>query len=98
MKIDIKTIEKLASLSKLSFTKEELDLISKDMSKMVNFINQLDEIDTEGVEPLIHLNEEFNKWREDEIREMLDQKEALSNSPIKDSTYFKLPKVLGNRV
>lgn len=98
MKIDIKTIEKLASLSKLSFTKEELDLISKDMSKMVNFINQLDEIDTEGVEPLIHVNEGFNNWREDEIREMLDQKEALSNSPIKDSTYFKLPKVLDNRV
>tara|TARA_B100000674_G_C37698384_1_gene849348 strand:- start:380 stop:670 length:291 start_codon:yes stop_codon:yes gene_type:complete len=94
LKIDIKTIEKLASLSKLSFTKEELDLISKDMSKMVDFINQLDEIDTEGVEPLIHLNEEFNNWREDEIKEMLDLKEALSNSPIKDSTYFKLPKVL----
>ena len=94
MKIDIKTIEKLASLSKLSFTKEELDLISKDMSKMVDFINQLDEIDTEGVEPLIHVNEGFNSWREDEIGEMLDQKEALSNSPIKDSTYFKLPKVL----
>ncbi len=94
MKIDIKTIEKLASLSKLKFTKEELNLISKDMSKMVDFINQLDEIDTEGVEPLIHVNEGFNNWREDEIREMLDQKEALSNSPIKDSTYFKLPKVL----
>ena len=94
MKIDIKTIEKLASLSKLSFTKEELELISKDMIKMVDFINQLDEINTEGVEPLIHLNEECNNWREDEIREMLDQKEALSNSPIKDSTYFKLPKVL----
>ena len=94
MKIDIKTIEKLASLSKLKFTKEELDLISKDMSKMVDFINQLDEIDTEGVEPLIHVNEGFNNWREDEIREMLDQKEALSNSPINDSTYFKLPKVL----
>jgi len=94
VKIDIKTIEKLASLSKLSFTKEELDLISKDMSKMVDFINQLDEIDTEGVEPLIHLNEEFNNLREDEIREMLDLKEALSNSPIKDGTYFKLPKVL----
>ncbi len=94
MKIDIKTIEKLASLSKLNFSEEELDLISKDMSKMVDFINQLDEIDTEGVEPLIHVNEGFNNWREDEIREMLDQKEALSNSPIKDSTYFKLPKVL----
>ena len=94
MKIDIKTIEKLASLSKLKFTKEELDLILKDMSKMVDFINQLDEIDTEGVEPLIHVNEGFNNWREDEIREMLDQKEALSNSPINDSTYFKLPKVL----
>ena len=92
MKIDIKTIEKLASLSKLKFTKEELDLILKDMSKMVDFINQLDEIDTEGVEPLIHVNEGFNNWREDEIKEMLDLKEALSkpiNAASSVALYFQ---------
>jgi aspartyl-tRNA(Asn)/glutamyl-tRNA(Gln) amidotransferase subunit C len=94
VKIDKKTIEKLASLSKLRFNKEELNLISKDLNKMLDFINQLEDIDTVGVEPLIHVNEEFNSWREDEIRNMLDQKDALSNSPTIDTTYFKLPKVL----
>ena len=71
-----------------------MDLISKDLSKMLDFINQLENLDTDGVEPLIHVNEEVNNWREDQIDDMLSQKAALSSSPIKDGTYFKLPKVL----
>lgn len=94
MKIDKNTIEKLAQLSRLKFSEEEMKLITKDMSKMIDFINQLEEVETDGIIPLIHLNEEFNNLRNDEIGIMLDQTEALSNSPVKDSTYFKLPKVL----
>ena len=94
MKIDESTIKKLAGLSKLKFSEEEMKLITEDMTKMVDFINKLEEVDTENVSPLIHVNEEFNNWREDEVAEMLSQKAALLNSPQKDSTYFKLPKVL----
>tara|TARA_B100000768_G_scaffold180721_1_gene201433 strand:+ start:2846 stop:3139 length:294 start_codon:yes stop_codon:yes gene_type:complete len=94
VKINKEIITKLSSLSKLKFNNEETELISEDLSKMVNFINQLKEVDTQGVEPLIHMNEEINNWREDKLGEVLDQKKALSNSPNKDSTYFKLPKVL----
>ena len=94
MKINREAISKLANLSKLKFNDNEMDLISKDLSKMLNFINQLENLDTDGVEPLIHINEEANNWREDQIDGMLSQKAALSNSPIKDGTYFKLPKVL----
>ena len=94
MKINKEIITKLSSLSKLKFNNEETELISEDLSKMVNFINQLKEIDTEGIEPLIHMNEEMNNWREDKLGEVLDQEKALSNSPTKDSTYFKIPKVL----
>ena len=94
MKINKEVITKLSSLSKLKFNEQETELISEDLSKMVNFINQLKEIDTDGVEPLIHMNEEINNWREDNLGEVLAQEKALSNSPIKDSTYFKLPKVL----
>ena len=94
MKINKEVITKLSSLSKLKFNEQETELISEDLSKMVNFINQLKEIDTDNVEPLIHMNEEINNWREDNLGEVLDQEKALSNSPIKDSTYFKLPKVL----
>lgn len=94
MIIDKKIIEKLAQLSKLKFSDSEMELITKDMTKMIDFINQLEEVNTDGLEPLIHMNEEFNNLREDEVKDMLEQSDALSNSPVKDSTYFKLPKVL----
>ena len=85
MKIDIKVIEKLSALSKLKFSKNETDLISEDLSKMLDFINQLKEVDTVGVVPLIHMNEEINNWREDEFDKMLDQIKALENSPVNDA-------------
>ena len=94
MKINKEVITKLSGLSKLKFNEEEAELISEDLSKMVNFINQLNELDTDGIEPLIHMNEEVNNWREDKLGNVLDQEKALANSPVKDSTYFKLPKVL----
>ena len=94
MKINKEVITKLSGLSKLKFNNEEAELISEDLSKMVNFINQLNELETDGIEPLIHMNEEVNNWREDKLGNVLDQEKALTNSPVKDSTYFKLPKVL----
>ena len=94
MKVNKALIAKLSSLSKLKFNKEETELISKDLSKMVKFINQLNELETDGIEPLIHMNEEINNWREDKLGEVLSQEKALTNSPVQDSTYFKLPKVL----
>lgn len=94
MKINKEVITKLSNLSKLKFNNKETELISKDLSKMVNFINQLNELETDGIEPLIHMNEEINNWREDKLGEILSQEKALANSPVQDSTYFKLPKVL----
>ena len=94
MKINQNVISKLARLSKLKFNEEEMKLISNDLSKMLEFINQLQDLDTEGIDPLIHVNEEINNWREDQVQGMISQEEALSNSPVKDGTYFKLPKVL----
>ena len=94
MKINQNVISKLARLSKLKFNEDEMKLILNDLSKMLEFINQLQDLDTEGIDPLIHVNEEINNWREDQVQGMISQEEALSNSPVKDGTYFKLPKVL----
>ena len=94
MKIDKKTVAKIARLSKLEFNEEEGAVILKDMNKMLEFIDQLNELDTDNVEPLIHMNDEVNKLRTDSISSTITQAEALKNSPVKDSTYFKLPKVL----
>ena len=94
MEINKSTIRKLADLSKLTFSEKEMYLITQDLSKMVDFINQLEEVDTSEIEPLVHVLSETNHLRDDEIRSMLNQSDALENSPSKDSTYFKLPKVL----
>ena len=97
MKIDKKTVSKIAKLSKLKFNEEEGELILKDMNKMLDFIVQLNELDTDDIEPLVHMSDEVNKLRKDINKEQTSQKEALKNSPEKDSTYFKLPKVLDKK-
>jgi aspartyl-tRNA(Asn)/glutamyl-tRNA(Gln) amidotransferase subunit C len=67
------------------------------MNKMLDFIGQLNELDTDDIEPLVHMSDEVNKLRKDINKEQTSQKEALKNSPEKDSTYFKLPKVLDKK-
>ena len=97
MKIDKKTVDKIAKLSKLKFNEEEGNLILNDMNKMLEFIDQLNELNTKDIDPLIHMSDEVNKLRNDINQELISQKEALKNSPEKDSTYFKLPKVLDKK-
>jgi len=94
IKLDETTVDKIASLSKLEFEGAEKDAILEDMNKMIDFIDKLSEVNTEGVAPLIHITDEVNVLRADDARIDITQKEALKNAPQKDSTYFKIPKVL----
>ena len=97
MKLDEKMVDKIAELSKLEFKDEEKATIINDMNKMLDFVDQLQELNTDNVEPLIHISEEFNVLREDKNVKTIDQDEALKNAPSKDSTYFKIPKVLDKK-
>jgi aspartyl-tRNA(Asn)/glutamyl-tRNA(Gln) amidotransferase subunit C len=96
MIVDNALIDKLANLSKLEFDEESKEGIKKDLTRMLAFVEQLNGLDTDGVEPLIHVNEETNKFREDVVTEELSQKEALKNAPEHDGFYFKVPKVVEN--
>ena len=95
MKIDTKTVDRIAELSKLEFSNDEKNAILKDMNQMLAFIDQLKDVDTENIAPLIHMTEDVNILRDDESIVRISQQEALENAPSKDSTYFKIPKVLG---
>lgn len=95
-KIDIKTVEEVAHLARLEFTEEGKADILNDMNRMLAFVDKLNEMDTDGVEPLIYMTDEVNVMREDEPKITLTQKEALKNAPKKDSDYFKVPKVIDN--
>ncbi|MES2516382.1 MAG: Asp-tRNA(Asn)/Glu-tRNA(Gln) amidotransferase subunit GatC [Bacteroidota bacterium] len=95
-KIDIKTVEEVAHLARLEFTEEGKADILNDMNRMLAFVDKLNELDTEGVDPLIYMTDEYNVMREDEPAQTVTQKEALKNAPKKDSDYFKVPKVIDN--
>jgi aspartyl-tRNA(Asn)/glutamyl-tRNA(Gln) amidotransferase subunit C len=93
-KIDKDTVDKLATLSRLEFDGKEKEKVLSDLNRMLDFIGKLNEVDTTGVEPLIYMNDEKNVLRNDEVKQEITQKEALSNAPKKDSDYFKVPKVV----
>ena len=95
-KIDIKTVDEVAHLARLEFTEEGKIEILNDMNRMLAFVDKLNEMDTNGVEPLIYMTDEVNVMREDEPKDTLTQKDALKNAPKKDSDYFKVPKVIDN--
>ena len=77
MQVDDALIEKLAELSMLRFTEEEKEEIKADLQKMIGFIDKLQELDTTGVEPLMHMSDEVNVLREDVVGPMLTEEEAL---------------------
>ena len=94
MKIDNTIVDKVAGLAKLSFEGEEKEAIKKDMERILNFMDLLNEVDTAGVEPLKYVTEGTLNLRKDVAHTDITKAQALENAPSKDSDYFKVPKVL----
>ncbi|MCT4561117.1 MAG: Asp-tRNA(Asn)/Glu-tRNA(Gln) amidotransferase subunit GatC [Crocinitomicaceae bacterium] len=95
MKITDEIIDHIAHLARLEFSGEKKETIKQDMEKIISFMEKLQEVDTEKVEPLIFMSDEVNVLREDVAEVSLTQQQALENAPKKDSDYFRIPKVLG---
>lgn len=94
MKVDQQLVDKITSLSKLQFNDEQKAAMMNDMTRMIDFVEKLNEVDTEGVEPLIYVSEEVNALRKDVVETPITKEEGLMNAPMKDSDYIKVPKVL----
>lgn len=94
MKIDRSLLDKIAHLSRLEFDEKDAEKMMKDMTAIVDWVEKLSEVDTEGVQPLTTMSHEINALREDEVKEHLSHERALRNAPKKDSDYFRVPKVL----
>ena len=94
MEINQPVIDKLAKLSSLQFSKEEQDVLQVELQKMLNFVNKLNELDTTGIEPLLHISNNSNNFREDIIEHQLQKENALKNAFLKDENFFKVLKVI----
>jgi aspartyl-tRNA(Asn)/glutamyl-tRNA(Gln) amidotransferase subunit C len=91
MKVTPELVDKLARLSRLQFNKEELEEIRQDLEKMIAFIDKLNELDTTGVEPLLHLSPGQSGLREDAAGDMTDPSEALKNASGHKDGFFTVP-------
>ena len=94
MEVSNAIVEKIARLSKLEFEGEAREAIKSDLNKMIGFVSKLEELNTEGVEPLLYVTDEVNVLRDDVIANEVPKKEALKNGPSTDSDYFKVPRVI----
>lgn len=94
MPIDEPTIDRIAALARLKFDPEEKEQLKEELGKILKFVDKLNEVDTDGVEPLIYMTEKEDRLREDVVDNVVSQKDALKNAPLKDSDYIKVPKVI----
>ena len=85
---------KLARLSSIALTDEEIDSLQNDLPKIVAYINQLNDLDTEGVEPTFQVNHRQNAWREDEVLHSVDSTKLLSLAPSQRDDQIEIAKVL----
>jgi aspartyl-tRNA(Asn)/glutamyl-tRNA(Gln) amidotransferase subunit C len=95
MKITDEVIDHIAHLARLEFEGDKKQMIKGDMERIITFMEKLQEVNTDNVEPLIFMSDEVNVLREDVAKETITQEQALLNAPKKDSDYFRIPKVLG---
>jgi len=94
MKIDQQTVKKIAHLARLDFDEQAESKMIRSMSEILDWVDQLKEVDTDGVAPLTSMTEEINNWREDEVNNTLSRERGLSQAPKKDKEYFRVPKVI----
>jgi aspartyl-tRNA(Asn)/glutamyl-tRNA(Gln) amidotransferase subunit C len=94
MKIDVNTLKKIAHLARLEFDEAGAEKMTQDMSQILDWVEQLNEVDTKGVEPITTMSSEVNVLREDEVANHLTHEQGLKNAPQRDSDYFRVPKVM----
>jgi aspartyl-tRNA(Asn)/glutamyl-tRNA(Gln) amidotransferase subunit C len=94
MIIDKEKVKKIAHLARLEFNESDEQTLIESMNKILDWMEKLDEVNTDNVEPIRHMSVEVNVLRDDTVGEPLGHKEGLFNAPKKDSDYFRVPKVL----
>lgn len=94
MQIDKDTVAKIAHLARLEVNEQETDNMVSDMTKILDFMAKLNEVDTSNVEPLIYMTNEVNSLREDVVKQEITHEEALSNAPEQDGKHFLVAKVI----
>ena len=94
MQIDKELILKLETLARLELSEAERNKLQGSLNDILKMVEKLDELNTEGVEPLVYINEDVNVLRDDVVKNELRREDALFNAPAQNGVFFKVPKVI----
>jgi aspartyl-tRNA(Asn)/glutamyl-tRNA(Gln) amidotransferase subunit C len=94
MKVNKHLIGHLSHLARLQFDSQAEQEMIHDLNRILGFVEKLEEVNTDGVEPLIYMTEDTNILRNDDVVQTITQDEALKNAPKKDSDYFRVPRFI----
>ena len=89
-------VQKVSLLARLRLSDEELDTLTSQMGRVLQYIEQLGELDTDAVEPMAHAVDVANVFRDDAVRPSHDRGEILANCPRHDDEFYLVPPVLGD--
>ena len=87
-------VRKIAHLARLNMTEEELDIQHEQLNGIVEMMSALDDIDVTGVEPLCHVMDIHNVYREDVIEPSMPVADVLKNAPVEEDAMFRVPKIV----
>lgn len=94
MRVTIDDVRHIASLARLRFSDDEQQRLADDLSRILDYVEQLDELDTSDVPPMAHVLDAPAAYRPDRAQRRISHDEALANAPDADGDYFRVPKVI----
>ncbi len=97
MSVTLKDVEHIAKLARLEFTDDQKKVFTHQLNQILEYVEQLNTLDTTNVEPLSQVVDVSNRFREDNVEPGLSSEEALRNAPAKTDKFFKVPKVIGDK-
>ena len=96
VKIDAKQVRHIGGLGRIRLSDADVEQFGQQLASILQYIEKLDELNTDNVEPMAHAVEIHNVLADDTLGESLTPDAALANAPQRDGDYFKVPKVLGD--
>lgn len=92
--IDKATVAKIARLSRIKIEDDQLDAMAGELNNILGWIEQLDEVNTDGIEPMASVVDTKLKWRKDQVTDGDKQEAVLKNAPRAEYGFFAVPKVI----
>jgi aspartyl-tRNA(Asn)/glutamyl-tRNA(Gln) amidotransferase subunit C len=94
MSVTPEEVRHIAKLARLRLSDSEQEVMAEQLSSILDYVEQLNELDVSDVEPMSHVLDLVNATREDAVKQRVKHEDALKNAPSADSDYFRVPRVI----